>query len=59
MDRPQDLPQPRVDNASQVRCPECGQPATVIDRFILYRSTGPVLHLRTACTAREHFDRSM
>jgi hypothetical protein len=30
----------------------------VIDRFILYCSTGPVLHLRTACTATEHFDRS-
>ena len=51
MDRPQDL-QLRVDNASQVRCPECGQPATVIDRFILYCSTGPVLHLHAACTAQ-------
>jgi hypothetical protein len=40
-----------------VRCPECGGPATVIDWFILYRTSGPVLHLRTACTSAVHFAR--
>lgn len=36
-------------------CPECGGPATVIDRLVLYRTTGPVLHLRTACDSPVHF----
>ncbi len=38
------------------RCPECGGPATVIDRLVLFRTTGPVLHLRTACESAVHFE---
>ncbi len=37
-------------------CPECGRPATVVDRFVLFSSTGPVLHIRTACEEPEHFE---
>ncbi|TDC34007.1 hypothetical protein [Kribbella albertanoniae] len=36
-------------------CPECGGPATVVDRFVLYCTTGPVLHIRTTCQSPHHF----
>jgi hypothetical protein len=37
-------------------CPLCGSPASIIDHFVLYRTSGPVLHVRSACTAENHFD---
>lgn len=36
-------------------CPECGQPAEVIERFILNSTAGPVEHIRALCIARHHF----
>lgn len=34
-----------------VECPEegCGLPAEVLERFSLYSTSGPVLHLATLC----------
>lgn len=40
---------------STVTCPECGQPAEIIDRFTLSSTSGPVLHLQIGCAARHHF----
>ena len=37
-------------------CPDCGGPARIADRFILYRESGPELHLRSVCRADEHFE---
>ncbi|WP_405060081.1 hypothetical protein OG474_00195 [Kribbella sp. NBC_01505] len=37
-------------------CPDCGGPARIADRFILYRESGPELHLRSVCRASQHFD---
>ena len=28
----------------------------MIDRLVLFRTTGPVLHLRTACESAVHFE---
>lgn len=28
----------------------------MIDRLVLFRTTGPVLHLRTACDSTVHFE---
>ncbi len=38
-----------------VGCPQCGQPAEVLDRFVLESTDGPAEHLRIACLARHHF----
>lgn len=40
---------------STVACPECGNAATVIDRFSLYSTDGPVEHVRIECIDRHHF----
>ena len=34
-----------------VGCPECGQPAEVLDRFVLASTDGPTEHLRLRCLA--------
>jgi hypothetical protein len=44
------------DPDPQPVCPLCGSPATIIDHFVLYGTSGPVLHVRSACTAENHFD---
>jgi hypothetical protein len=38
-----------------VGCPECHQPAEVLDRFALESTDGPVEHVRLGCLARHHF----
>ncbi len=38
-----------------VGCPQCGQPAEIIDRFVLESTDGPAEHLRVSCLARHHF----
>jgi hypothetical protein len=38
-----------------VGCPECNQPAEVLDRFALESTDGPVEHVRLCCLARHHF----
>ena len=38
-----------------VGCPQCGQPAEVIDRFVLESTDGPAEHLRVSCLERHHF----
>lgn len=40
---------------STVACPECADAATVIDRFSLYSTDGPVEHVRIECVNRHHF----
>ncbi|HEV2778962.1 MAG TPA: hypothetical protein VGX25_06120 [Actinophytocola sp.] len=35
-------------------CPDCGEIAEVIDRFVLPSTDGPVEHVRTQCL-RRHF----
>jgi hypothetical protein len=32
-----------------VRCPQCGLPAEITDRFTLAGTSGPVKHVRTVC----------
>jgi len=47
----------RTEAADGPICPECGEPAKVVDRFVLYSATGrPVLHVRTVCSAQHHFE---
>jgi hypothetical protein len=36
-------------------CPDCGEPAEVLDRFVLPSTDGPVEHLRTYCVLRHSF----
>ena len=38
-----------------VGCPQCQQPAEVLDRFVLESTDGPVEHLRVSCVDRHHF----
>jgi hypothetical protein len=40
-----------------LRCPEptCQTPATVLDRFVLSSTSGPVEHARTSCLAGHGF----
>jgi hypothetical protein len=36
-------------------CPDCGAPAEVVDRYTLESTSGPVVHVATACAAdRSH-----
>jgi len=37
-----------------VGCPQCGQPAEILDRFVLESTDGPAEHLRVSCLARHH-----
>jgi hypothetical protein len=37
-----------------VGCPECGQPAEVLDRFVLASTDGPTEHVRLRCLDRHH-----
>ena len=37
------------------RCPECGAPAEITDRFVLESTDGPVEHARVSCAARHWF----
>ncbi len=37
------------------RCPECGRPAEVVDRFVLDSTDGPVEHAHVRCVDRHHF----
>ncbi len=36
-------------------CPECGQPAEVVDRFLLESTDGPVEHVKVRCIAKHWF----
>ncbi len=38
-----------------VVCPECGEPAEVLDRFTLGSTGGAVEHVRVTCLARHWF----
>ncbi len=40
---------------STVCCPECNKEATVVDRFVLSSTDGPIEHLRIHCIDRHHF----
>ncbi len=40
---------------STFACPECGRPATVVDRFNLTSTDGPIEHVRISCPGRHHF----
>ena len=37
------------------RCPECGQPAEVVDRTVLASTDGPVEHAHVRCVQRHRF----
>ncbi len=37
------------------RCPECGQPAEVLDRAVLESTDGPVEHAHVRCVRRHRF----
>jgi hypothetical protein len=38
-----------------VRCPQCGLPAEITDRFTLTGTSGPVEHVRTVCVGGRWF----
>jgi hypothetical protein len=38
-----------------VRCPQCAQPAEIIDRFTLGSSDGPLEHVRISCRSGRHW----
>ena len=38
-----------------VTCPECGDPAEVVERFVLDSTDGPVEFARVACLSRHWF----
>jgi hypothetical protein len=38
-----------------VRCPQCGLPAEITDRFTLAGTSGPVEHVRTMCAGGHWF----
>jgi len=38
-----------------VGCPECNQPAEVLERFTLESTDGPIEHVRLSCLVRHHF----
>jgi hypothetical protein len=38
-----------------VNCPDCGEIAEVVDRFVLPSTDGPVEHVRTCCVYRHWF----
>lgn len=37
------------------RCPECGEPAEVVQRAVLESTDGPVEHAHVRCVQRHHF----
>jgi hypothetical protein len=38
-----------------VRCPQCAQPAEIVDRFTLGSSDGPLEHVRISCRSGRHW----
>jgi len=46
------------DTADLVACPEyeCGSPASVLDRYVLESTDGPLEHLRVRCPAGHYFN---
>ncbi|HEX4686029.1 MAG TPA: hypothetical protein VH228_04555 [Nocardioides sp.] len=36
-------------------CPECGEPAEIVDRHVLESTDGPIEHARVRCVRRHHF----
>lgn len=38
-----------------ITCPECGDPAEVVDRFVLDSTDGPIELARTGCLSRHWF----
>jgi hypothetical protein len=36
-------------------CPECGEPAEIVDRHVLESTDGPIEHARVRCVQRHHF----
>jgi hypothetical protein len=40
---------------SHVRCPECGSPAQITDRFQLGSTSGPLEHVKIMCPQRHWF----
>ncbi|GAA2904892.1 hypothetical protein GCM10010472_73930 [Pseudonocardia halophobica] len=43
------------DQIKLVECPECGQPAEIIDEFRLDSTSGPVEHVKIHCLQRHWF----
>jgi hypothetical protein len=37
------------------RCPQCAQPAQIIDRFTLGSSDGPLEHVKLSCPSGRHW----
>lgn len=40
---------------STLSCPQCALPVTVLDRFTLSSTDGPIEHVRISCPASHHF----
>jgi hypothetical protein len=38
-----------------VRCPQCAQPAEIIDRFTLGSTDGPLEHVKLKCSSGKHW----
>lgn len=37
------------------RCPQCAQPAKIIDRFTLGSTDGPLEHVKLSCSSGRHW----
>lgn len=35
--------------------PDCGAPAEVVDRFVLFSTAGPLTHVLTLCAEKHHY----
>jgi hypothetical protein len=38
-------------------CPECGRPAEVFDRFVVFGQRGPIEHVMVRCITGRSFER--
>jgi hypothetical protein len=39
------------------RCPACGRPAEILDRFVVFGDRGPIEHVRIRCISGPSFER--
>jgi hypothetical protein len=38
------------------RCPACGRPAEIVDRFVVFGDRGPIEHVRIRCMTGPSFE---
>lgn len=43
--------------SDSTRCPACGRPAEILDRFVVFGDKGPIEHVRIRCISGPSFER--